>query len=70
MAYPNLKAEMARKGISGNEMAKTVGIAPQTFSSWMTGKYEPSISKAMAIADALDAPIAYLFADEPGIPSA
>lgn len=69
MTYPNLKAEMARKGISGNLMAKTIGVAPQTFSSWMTGKNEPSISKAMAIADVLEISVAYLFAEEPDDPS-
>ena len=31
--YPNLKAEMARKGLTGEALAKELGIAPATLSA-------------------------------------
>lgn len=38
MAYPNLAAEMARQGITQEQVANVVGKTPQTISRWMTGK--------------------------------
>lgn len=63
MAYPNVKAEMARKNITAQELAKDVGVTAQTFSSWMSGKTAPSIKSAIKIAEILERDVAYLFAE-------
>ena len=37
MNYPNLEAEMKRSGITGETIAKGLGIGRNTLSSWMNG---------------------------------
>lgn len=35
--FPNLKAEMARQGLSGKKVAKGIGVSDKTFSNKMLG---------------------------------
>lgn len=62
MKYPNLKAEMARKGITQEELAKASGVKVQTMYSWQQGSV-PSVDKAFAVSDVLGADVRYLFAE-------
>lgn len=61
MKYPNIKAELARKGLSAQDLAEKIGVTSTTFSFWMNGRSEPSISKAIAIAEILGCDVLYLF---------
>lgn len=61
MAYPNIKAELARAGMTADELAQTVGVSSNTMSNWMVGKTKPDIEQAKAIADKLGFTIDYLF---------
>lgn len=63
MAYPNIKAELARKGMTQKELAIIVGVHESTFSQWVNGNTEPLISQALKIAKALDSSVDYLFAE-------
>ena len=49
MAYPNLRAEMARLGISAEKLAKALGIHVTTLHSKLRGEYEFSLSMAKQI---------------------
>ena len=62
MKYPNLKLEMVCKGVTQEALAKAVGINPQTIYSWQQGS-APSVDKAFAVSDYLDADVRYLFAE-------
>lgn len=62
MKYPNLKAEMARKGVKQETLAQAVGISPQTIYSWQKG-CAPSIDTALAVSEILDEDVRYLFAE-------
>jgi len=68
--YPNLKAEINRRGMTFAEFAKSVGVSEKTVSNWINGNSAPSIDKAREISQAMSAPIDYLFALEPITPSA
>ena len=37
MTYPNLEAEMKRSGLTGEAVAKGIGIGRNTLSTWMNG---------------------------------
>lgn len=62
--YPNLKAEMARKGITAKQLAELIEVTPSTFSLKMLGKYDFTLAEAVKIKDALgvDIPLEVLFA--------
>ena len=47
--YPNLRAELARKGINLTELAEAIGMALQTLSSKMNGKSEFTYSEVVNI---------------------
>lgn len=51
--YPNLRAEMARKKITGAEIAKQIGITNSTFSQKFNGKFDFSLEEAQRIKKAL-----------------
>lgn len=68
--YPNLKAEINRRGFTFATFAKSVDVSENTVSNWINGNSAPSIDKAREISLALSAPIDYLFALEPITPSA
>lgn len=52
MVYPNLAAEMARRGISSKDIASVVGKTPDTVNKWMNGKGDFPIGKAFAVQSA------------------
>ena len=62
--YKNLKAEMARAGITQQEMARRLGMTPATLSLKLNGKAKFSLSDANLIKTALgvDIPLDELFA--------
>ena len=37
MKFPNIEAERARMGLSKEELAKHLGIAPKTYYNWLKG---------------------------------
>ena len=47
MEYPNLKAEMARRGIKAYELAEALGIRQATLSSKMNGRTEFTLDECM-----------------------
>ena len=61
--YPNLRAEMARKKITGQELAKKIGVTNGTFSQKFNGKFDFTLEEAQSIKKALgtDMTIEYLF---------
>lgn len=61
--FPNLKAEMARKGMTMSELAKKTGMTLQKMSCRMNGKVEFTYSEAYLIKQALgvDLPLEILF---------
>lgn len=65
--YPNLRAEMARKGLTGKELAKVAGMTNATFSQKCNGKYSFTLDESKAIKEALqtDLPIEELFERKP-----
>lgn len=52
-AYPNLKAEMARNGITQRELAKAIGKNPCYVSEKMLGKSEIALDVAISIKRAI-----------------
>ena len=51
--YPNLRAEMARNRVTGNELAEALNIRPATFSEKMNGKSEFTFAEAKFIKEYL-----------------
>ena len=49
--YPNLRAEMAKNGISQEKLAEVIGITQQTFSRKITGLNEWTISEIETICE-------------------
>lgn len=47
--YPNLKAEMARKGITQTKLAEFAGVSTRTIYSWLNETPETDVSMAIAI---------------------
>lgn len=49
--YPNLKAEMARYGVSQGEIAELTGVTNRTVCSWLNGDSDMGVKKAFTIRD-------------------
>lgn len=64
--YANLRAEMARRKITGNDMASLLKMSQSTFSARFTGKHSFSLDEAKQIKQALetDMSIDELFEEE------
>lgn len=64
--YPNLRAEMARRNITGYELAEKIGITNGTFSLKFNGKSEFTLDEALKIKNVLesDLSIEVLFSTE------
>lgn len=64
--YPNLRAEMARRRVTGNDLANVLNIRPATFSEKMNGKSEFTFAEAQIIKAYLDTalPLEVLFEKE------
>jgi len=65
--FPNLKAEMARYGLSYAQVAAAVGRNPAWLDAKLRGKGNISIQEALIIHDKFfpDMTYGYLFASEP-----
>ena len=65
--YPNLEAELKRRQIRREDVAKHLGLAMSTVSQKMQGKSEFTIGMAYQIKDMIggDIPLEVLFAKEP-----
>ena len=61
--YPNLRAEIARRGVTLSQLAEVIGVTLQTMSKKINGGSEFTLNEAYAIKDFLgvDAPIEELF---------
>lgn len=64
MVIANIRAELARKGMSIQELAERVGVTTATMSKWLNGRTVPTIDQAVAIAQELDSSLDYLFSKE------
>ena len=47
--FPNLRGEMAKFGVTGNELAAVLKIRPATFSEKMNGKSDFTLTEATLI---------------------
>ena len=56
-----LKEYRSSKGINQTELGKLAGVSRQTISAIETGKYNPSLELAFAIADCFGEPIEKIF---------
>lgn len=61
--YPNLKAEMARKGISYKAISESAGISMRTFNNRLRGEQEFTWPEVLAIHETFfaDLDLKYLF---------
>lgn len=59
--YPNLEAEMAKKGVSRKDVAEAVGVSVVSVSKWLNDKSIPSVDKALAVSKMLGSTVDYLF---------
>lgn len=64
--YPNLRAELARKNMTYQELAKILGIAESTMSLKVNGKYDFTLDECQTIKKAInvDVPLEELFEKE------
>ena len=46
VVYPNLRAEMARSGVTAKDIAELLGCAPNTFTNKMSGRSDFTISES------------------------
>jgi transcriptional regulator with XRE-family HTH domain len=63
LMFPNLRAEMARKGIGSAQMSARVGFTPRSLSNKLNGKTEFTRSEMFKIQKELfpDLTVEYLF---------
>lgn len=59
----NIRAEMARRGLTGKDMADAIGCSPMSFSRRMSGATPLRVDELQAIADALGLPVTALLVD-------
>lgn len=61
--FPNLKAEMARKGVTMSDLAKRIDVTLPTLSNKMAGKYQFTLREITEIKRILkvDIPLEILF---------
>jgi len=64
--YPNLEAEMARKGLKRKDLADVLNVRTATIYDKLNGKYPFTLNEAMKIRDNLfpDLTVDYLFSSE------
>lgn len=63
--YPNLRAELTRRGLTMSEFAKRIGMSPQCLSYRMNGKRNFTYPEALRIKKELgvDIPLEILFCE-------
>lgn len=61
--YPNVRAELARKGLTQEKVAERMGIADGTLSGKLNGRYQFTLNEARRLKEILetDIPIEELF---------
>lgn len=61
--FPNLRAEMARKGITSKRLSIVIGVSPKTLSNKLYGRSEFTLAEMLAIKNRLfpDLSLDYLF---------
>ena len=59
MKYPNIEAERARKGISNDSLAETLGVTRKTLFNWMEKGNIPTTA-LIRMADMFNCSIDYL----------
>lgn len=66
MTYPNLRGEMAKRGMTPFSLCKKIGIAYATMTAKMNGSREWKWSEILALKKAIgtDMPIEILFSDK------
>lgn len=66
-AFPNLRAEMARSGVSKEKVATCAGCTVRTVDNWFAGNSDIPVHSCFAISNELfdGMSIDYLFNDEP-----
>lgn len=53
MIGDRIKAARLAKGMSGDDLARAIGVSRQTVSNWERGVYTPSSDNIFALADTL-----------------
>ncbi len=66
----NVRAELARRGLSQATIANSLGLSQAAVSRRLLGTTSFSIAELERVAEVLPVPIAVLLADEPADPSA
>lgn len=56
----NLRYERRIRKLTGADIAKTIGVSPQTYSGYGTGRHEPTIETLVKLANLYDVTIDYL----------
>lgn len=67
--YPNLNAEMARKGLTIKTLAGELGISETSMLNKLNGKKDFWFAEVMHLQRVFGCPIAYLFSDSPMPPT-
>lgn len=65
---PNLRAERARRGMSAEEVGKTIGVCAETYSRWERGERTPSWKYLRLLVALFGRPAEYLMDEEPRFP--
>ena len=58
--FPNINAERARLGLSGEQLAKRLNVSVSTFKIWMHGRTEIPASKVVEMAKLFNCSTDYL----------
>ena len=66
MMYPNLKAELARRGISLGTLSESLGIHRTTMSLKLSGKSSLTLAEAVRIRDIIDSGLSLEYLYETG----
>lgn len=63
--YPNLKAEMARYGVTQGDIAQKAGVSKKTVWTWVNGGGKANVDSAILIRDEFfpNQPVSYLFGE-------
>lgn len=61
--FPNLRAEMAREGITSKKLSIVIGVSPKTLSNKLYGRSEFTLAEMLKIKSKLfpDMTLEYLF---------
>lgn len=60
MKFPNIEAERGRRGMTKEELAKTIGISTKTYSNWQSGSTDVPCAQLVAMANFFSCSIDYL----------